>query len=211
MSARNRKNVSQHHIKLSKKLSYILRHAAIKFGITIRPDGLVNVKDLLDHQYIGSDYSFTDIESVVKTNDKQRFELKTIDGIIYIRATQGHSIPCLDLDLTPITLADLDKYPCIVHGTYFSAWEKIKVSGGLSSMSRNHIHLAKGLPKDGSVISGMRSSSEVCIYINLAKALADGIPFFVSKNGVVLTEGNPLLGTKYFISVTDAKGKELKF
>lgn len=38
----------------------------------------------------------------------------------------------------------------------------------------------------------MRSSSQVLIYINLRKAIAAGIKFYVSHNGVILTEGDAL-------------------
>ena len=42
-------------------------------------------------------------------------------------------------------------------------------------MSRNHIHLAIGYPNDENVISGMRSSSNVFIEIDLQKAIWDEI------------------------------------
>lgn len=56
-------------------------------------------------------------------------------------------------------------------------------------MNRNHIHLAQGIPGE-TVISGIRKSSDVLIYIDINKALANGIRFYLSDNGVVLTEGN---------------------
>lgn len=40
------------------------------------------------------------------------------------------------------------------------------------------------------MISGMRASSDVYIYIDYEKALADGIKFFKSTNGVILSPGN---------------------
>ena len=40
------------------------------------------------------------------------------------------------------------------------------------------------------VISGMRNSSTVLIYIDVPAALAAGLKFFVSENGVILTEGD---------------------
>ena len=57
-------------------------------------------------------------------------------------------------------------------------------------MARNHVHLAVGLPGKNGVISGMRSSAEVVIEINMTQAIFEGnIPFFVSKNRVILTPG----------------------
>jgi hypothetical protein len=60
---------------------------------------------------------------------------------------------------------------------------------GLSRMNRQHIHLAQGLGQDG-VISGMRASSRILIYINLAAAMRKDIKFYLSRNGVILTPGN---------------------
>jgi RNA:NAD 2'-phosphotransferase (TPT1/KptA family) len=39
------------------------------------------------------------------------------------------------------------------------------------------------------VISGMRNDAQILIYINLRKALEMGVPFWMSENGVVLSEG----------------------
>ena len=90
---------------------------------------------------------------------------------------------------------------------------------GLSTMGRNHIHLAQGV-SGSDIISGasfiqtpayltshvplgMRRSSQVLIFINLEKALAAGIKFYLSSNGVVLTPGNELgfLDPKFFSRV----------
>jgi RNA:NAD 2'-phosphotransferase (TPT1/KptA family) len=35
---------------------------------------------------------------IVKTDDKQRYAVKEIDGVPHVRANQGHSIPVIDLD-----------------------------------------------------------------------------------------------------------------
>ena len=57
-------------------------------------------------------------------------------------------------------------------------------------MTRNHIHFAKGLPGADGVISGIRDTCEVYIYVNVKKCLETGIPFFESTNGVLLSPGN---------------------
>jgi len=75
-----------------------------------------------------------------------------------------------------------------VHGTNRKAWASIEKKG-LSKMSRNHIHIAQGLAGD-TVISGMRNSADIFIYIDLQKALDAGYKFQLSANGVVLTAGN---------------------
>ncbi|KAL4791942.1 KptA family-domain-containing protein [Aspergillus venezuelensis] len=107
----------------------------------------------------------------------------------------------------------------VVHGTYHSTWPVILKSGGLRAMGRNHAHFAtgpnvvdvlgsisksveneddKGKQKEkegsgpgsaGKVISGMRGDAQVLIYIDIKRALAGGVPFWRSENGVILSEG----------------------
>ena len=80
--------------------------------------------------------------------------------------------------------------PKVIHGTYFKAWNLIKKSG-LNKMKRNHIHFAAGEPGDQGVISGMRSSAQVFIYIDVEKAMSEGgIKFYKSANNVILSPGN---------------------
>jgi 2'-phosphotransferase len=155
-----------------------------------------------------------------------------------IRANQGHSIKVdTEGLLTPIT-QDAGNVPAtVVHGTDERAWSLILKGGGLRRMTRNHIHFASGLPagfkslearseskadestageKDEAelksdtapVISGMRMSSTVLIYIDIDAALDRGIPFFVSENGVILTEGNEqgVLPYEFFKRVESRKG-----
>lgn len=130
-----------------------------------------------------------------------------------IRATQGHSIKTVDAAsfLEPLSLADESKLPdTVVHGTFHSTWPVILQSGGLRCMGRNHIHFATGpsleavlvqdedavqakpANGDAQVISGMRRDAQVLIYVDIRKALAAGVPFWRSENGVILSEGIPI-------------------
>lgn len=65
----------------------------------------------------------------------------------FIRATQGHSMRGVEAEnlLTPISLDDPDSIPTtVVHGTFYGAWSPILQTGGLKSMTRNHVHFATG-------------------------------------------------------------------
>lgn len=183
-----------------------------------------------------------DIETVVATSDKQRFKLAlrpaesyckplaprnadVLDGyddhgknstvtILCIRANQGHSISFIDpnLLLTQIQPYELKAIPIIVHGTYMNAWLNGIEKDGLNRMSRNHIHFASGLPKDKEVISGMKKSCQVYIYINAAKCAEDSIVFYKSDNGVLLTAGKNdegVLPVSYFSHIVDTSGNIL--
>jgi 2'-phosphotransferase len=54
----------------------------------------------------------------------------------------------------------------------------------------------------------MRGSSQIFIFIDVQRALASGIKFVLSDNGVVLTEGDErgFLSPEFFERVEDAKG-----
>ncbi|CAF90715.1 unnamed protein product [Tetraodon nigroviridis] len=187
-------------VRLSKSLSYALRHGANQMGLQIGSDGFVFVEELLAHPQFRS-YSLEDVERVVNTNDKQRFKLRSHreNGCLQIRASQGHSIKVIDLELKPV-LAGSPECPAeAVHGSYLRNWGSIKQQG-LSRMNRTHIHLAPGLPGEDGVISGMRKDCDLAVFVDVPKALADGLEFFWSENGVLLTAGNTegMLPPKYF-------------
>ncbi|KAJ4470165.1 phosphotransferase KptA/Tpt1, partial [Lentinula aciculospora] len=197
-------------LKISKTLSWLLRHQGRFQGIQIRSDGYACVQDVLKHDSL-KNVDFMDIENVVKKDSKGRFTLsfegdRSEGEHWWIRANQGHSIETADLELERISSAD--KIPVALHGTTEEAWNTIctssATSAGISRMSRNHIHLAQRFPggDDHTVFSGMRirKSSRILIYINVEKALAGGIKFYLSANGVVLCPGNDFgfLEPKYF-------------
>nr|XP_024644775.1 tRNA 2'-phosphotransferase 1 isoform X13 [Macaca nemestrina] len=169
-------------VQLSKALSYALRHGALKLGLPMGADGFVPLGALLQlPQFHG--FSAEDVQRVVDTNRKQRFALQQGDpstGLL-IRANQGHSLQVgvPELELMPLETPQALP-PMLVHGTFWKHWPSILLKG-LSCGGRTHIHLAPGLPGDPSVIS-------------------DGISFFRSANGVILTPGNTdgFLLPKYF-------------
>ena len=57
----------------------------------------------------------------------------------------------------------------------------------------------------------MRNSAQVLIYIDLERALADGLKFYLSDNGVILSEGNEagVIASTYFAKVTDKHGQPI--
>lgn len=146
-----------------------------------------------------------------------------------IRANQGHSLKVDEEGLLkPITKDNMP--PTAVHGSTHAAWPLIVSSGGLKPMTRNHVHFASGLPAgfksvvddddvngDGTtqqqnaapVISGMRKSSTILMFLDLAKAIDAGMKFGISDNGVILSEGNAegLIPLELFKRVEDRTGQ----
>ncbi|VDI33787.1 2'-phosphotransferase [Mytilus galloprovincialis] len=164
-------------IHLSKALSFILRHDAERQGYKMMPGGFLYVDEILKRQSNLRDYNHEDVKRIVETNGKKRFYMEPDKetGKMKIRANQGHSIDVEDLELKP--LLNAKEVSMIIHGTSYNSWEKIKHTG-LSRMGRNHIHFAAGELGENGVISGMRQSCEVMIFINLETALADGFQVF---------------------------------
>jgi 2'-phosphotransferase len=191
--------------RLSRILSRILRHQALAMGLTMTADGFVLVDDLLSLKECRS-YTLADIRFVVENNDKQRFEFDDRVSPPRIRAVQGHSIDLIDEDLLLEEVSDPSLIPICIHGTYDRFMEAI-MRDGLKRMGRTHIHMAAGLPHE--VHSGARKNVEVLIYVDVALAMADGIKFFRSRNGVILTAGlaecEGVLPSKYFEKVIPYK------
>ncbi|MCJ1389538.1 hypothetical protein MMC18_002395 [Xylographa bjoerkii] len=154
-------------VMISKKVSYVLRHGAEKEGLKLDQNGYANCADLLQWRNLRSlNVTFPELQSIVTSNDKQRFQLIPLTTTVssasstsadppsssepadyLIRASQGHSLPIASASLlTPILPTDTDFPEEVVHGTFPAAWKLILKSGGLSRMRRQHVHFAKGLP-----------------------------------------------------------------
>ncbi|EEF39900.1 tRNA 2'-phosphotransferase, putative [Ricinus communis] len=85
-----------------------------------------------------------------------------------------------------------------VHGTYKKNLGFI-LEYGLKRMQRLHVHFSCGLPTDGEVISDMRRNVNVLIYLDMKKALEDGMKLYISDNRVILTESfDGVVPVKYF-------------
>ncbi|KAK4179800.1 putative tRNA 2'-phosphotransferase 1 [Triangularia setosa] len=214
-------------VDLSRALSRLLRHQASNAGIDLDKEGYAPLDKVLSWGPVKSlKPSFEEIVSAVRDSDKQRFALKLVGDKVdetstdprdwLIRANQGHSIPLSsETLLKPLAVTadpsrgELPIPEVVVHGTYFAFWPLIKESGGLKRMGRNHVHFSTGLPEDDdSVVSGMRKDAELLVYVDVAKAIKDGgLTFWMSENGVVLTEGDQegKVGLEYFKEVVGRK------
>lgn len=173
-------------------LSSLLRHRGSQEGLDIGEDGytLLSKVVAMPTFQAGAFTTAEILELVAEKDEKKRFQVCTREGELWIRASQGHTIRTVDDSKLLQRIESADEVPCCVHGTYLFAWPDILNSGGLSRMSRNHIHFAPRLPGAGRVISGMRTDAEVAVFVSVSGAIAAGIEFFRSANDVVLTRGD---------------------
>ena len=167
------------HRRISKFLSFVLRHHPEEIGITLDENGWVDVDVLLsamaEH---GRAIRREQLEDIVATNDKQRFAIE--DG--RIRANQGHSVS-VDLDLSERQPPDV-----LYHGTATRFVDAIRAQG-LSKMSRQHVHLSADEATASKV--GVRHGKLVILRVDAAAMVRDGHVFFCSKNGVWLVDHVP--------------------
>ncbi|PIA50040.1 hypothetical protein AQUCO_01300640v1 [Aquilegia coerulea] len=179
---------------LGRLLTRILRHMASQLKLNMRSDGYVRVDDILKLNMKTfaniplSLHTVDDIREAVRKDNKQRFGLFEENGEFFIRANQGHTIASVESERLLKPILSAEETPVCVHGTYKRNLESI-LQSGLKRMERLHIHFSSGLPTDGKVISGMRRDVNVLIFVDIRKALEDGMKIYISENKVILTEG----------------------
>lgn len=168
---------------LSKFLSLILRHKPETIGIELDENGWVNTNILLEksnqHNY---KIDFETLKIIVETNNKKRFSFS--DNFEKIRANQGHSLN-IELGYLPT------KPPRILyHGTAERNVNSILLNG-LDKRNRHHVHLSQNI--ETAINVGKRHGKPFVFEILSEKMYNDKFEFFVSENGVWLTEKVPTI------------------
>ena len=170
--------MSRNEEKISKFLSYVLRHRPDSIGLVLDANGWAQVSDLIARAPSASiELTETALKEVVSSNAKQRFAFN--DDFTKIRANQGHSIE--------IDLAIESKQPpeFLYHGTATRFLYSIRQQG-LIKISRQHVHLS---PDEATAITvGQRHGKPVVLRILAGEMHRAGKIFFLSNNGVWLTD-----------------------
>lgn len=189
---------------LGRLLTRILRHMASELNLNMRSDGYVRVQDLLKLNMKTfaniplRSHTIDDIREAVRKDNKQRFGLLEENGELLIRANQGHTVTIVESESLLKPILSAEEVTVCVHGSYKRNLESI-LESGLKRMKRLHVHFSCGLPMDGEVISGMRRDVNLLIFLDVRKALEDGMKLYISDNKVILTEGfDGVVPVKYF-------------
>ena len=165
----------------SKLLSLVLRHDPGAIGITLDENGWASVADLLDKTSAnGTKITREELLEIVETNEKKRFALDTERG--RIRANQGHSLQ-VDVELSVMTPPEE-----LFHGTALKNAELI-FAQGLLKQARQHVHLSPDVAT--ARIVGSRHGSPVVLRVASGLMAREGFEFYLSKNGVWLTNEVP--------------------
>lgn len=165
----------------SKALSYWLRHNPAAGGLTLDPQGWVDIDILLAALAArGMGGGWPRLIEIVEKSDKQRFELSA--DAARIRARQGHSVP-VELDWPAV-----EPPPRLWHGTVARFLPAI-LAEGLKPMRRHHVHLSPTIETATAV--GARRGEPVILAIDAAGLAAAGGTFLLTGNGVWLTAHVP--------------------
>ncbi|RYU79068.1 RNA 2'-phosphotransferase [Hymenobacter persicinus] len=166
---------------LSKLLSYVLRHKPEELDLTLDEQGWVAVPLLLAAiRRRHPDVTHDQLLEVVASSEKQRFGLSDDGG--RIRANQGHSV-AVDLGLTPATPPEH-----LYHGTATRFLDSIRASG-LQRGTRQHVHLSADVPT--AVAVGSRHGKPLVLTVRAGELHQRGAAFYLSANGVWLTDAVP--------------------
>lgn len=172
--------------KISKLLSLILRHRPETVHIQLDKQGFTSIDELIININRFARLSFSlsreQLEEVVATNDKKRFEISADQT--KIRAVQGHSTPQVQRDFP----AQIPPNP-LYHGTSTKALRTI-LKEGLLPQTRQYVHLSADVVTARKV--GARHGKVCVLQIDTAKMSELGHEFYLAENGVWLVKAVPI-------------------
>jgi putative RNA 2'-phosphotransferase len=165
-------------VRASKFLALVLRHDPGRIGIELDSAGWVPIDTLLTAlKRHGHGLSRERLDRVVAAPGKKRYEYD--ESRTLIRASQGHSVT-VDLGYAP-TEPPLVLY----HGTATRFLDAI-FREGIERGKRHHVHLSRDTETAAKV--GARHGRPAVLTVDAALMAADGHVFYLSTNGVWLTE-----------------------
>ena len=167
--------------KLSVFISLILRHKPQVINIVLDEQGYANVDELIKGvNDSGRNLTQEILENIVKTDDKGRYSFNA--NKTKIRANQGHSV---NVD---VGLKEVIPPKVLYHGTAERNLDSILMNG-IKKMNRLYVHLTDNLETAKKV--GKRHGKPIVLAINTKKMIKDGYRFYLSDNGVWLTDFIP--------------------
>ncbi|MBD5390577.1 RNA 2'-phosphotransferase [bacterium] len=171
------------YLRLSKEISYALRHNPTQYDLTIDFLGYVQIEELLSalnkRTYYTKEITLEDLQKVIEISDKKRLEIKEDK----VRALYGHSI-----------LTRIEKKPALppeilFHGTSHFAIDRI-LKEGLNPMNRQYVHLS--VDQETAIQVGKRRDVvPIVLSIDTKRAIKGGINFYLGNDKVWLADPIP--------------------
>lgn len=170
--------------KLSKHMSYILRHNPSEVdGLDAK--GRTTMTKISRALGVSHDV----VLHLIETSEKGRF---AFDGH-NVWAVQGHSIP--NVGVTHELVVDVPQF--YYHGTKARVLDSI-MEKGLIPNGRNMVHLSTDI-KTALTVANRRSGNSTILNIDAPAMISEGFSFFQAKNGVILIDHVPAKFLKAFL------------
>ena len=159
--------------KLSKKMSYLLRHSTEPRYVD--EYGWADIVDIIKElRKREPKFNLSTLEQIVTEDEKGRYSFD--DSHTRIRANQGHSIPNIHVEMSQPEPPEL-----LYHGTATRFLDSI-MNEGLKPMSRQFVHISPDY--ETAVKVGSRHGKPVVLEFRAKDFVADGNELYLSANGV---------------------------
>ncbi|MGH7926989.1 MAG: RNA 2'-phosphotransferase [Candidatus Binatia bacterium] len=155
--------------RLSRFLSYLLRHRPTEYPLVFDRHGFVawaDVVELIQERYY--DATEEEVRAVVNRPEKKRFELRDDK----VRATYGHSFP-VDLGLEPVEPPEE-----LYYGTARDLAQSI-LRDGLKPRDRRYVHLSASL-EEAEAVGKRRDPAPAIIVVDTRAARQANVTFYLS-------------------------------
>jgi putative RNA 2'-phosphotransferase len=170
------------YYKLSKEVSYALRHAPWEYELELDENGWVEIEQLLMSLKENNQWSSLkeeDLYNMIESSEKKRHEIL----IGKIRALYGHSLP------ERIVKEEKEPPTILYHGTARRFLVSIKEDGILPKR-RQYVHLSIDIDT-ASQVGKRRDNEPIILEINAKKAWDEGVKFYLGNDKVWLADNIP--------------------
>ena len=143
------------------------------YPLMMDKNGWIEVEHLLNYLQINKEL----LDNIVDTNNKKRFSFS--EDETKIRANQGHS---LNVD---VELKEREPPNTLYHGSA-KKFSHLIYKQGIKKMDRQYVHLSADIETAKQV--GKRHGEYIIYWIKTSRMYDDGKKFYLSENGVWLTD-----------------------
>jgi len=187
---------------MSKRMSHLLRHAAVTEKVAMTGHGYVDIADLKKWLYrdIKVHVTMADITHIAEYDLKARY--KIVNG--QICAVNGHSLSLPLMIFVPYNhrIGGIPRY--LVHETYMKCLPAI-LKESLNRMARNYVHLSKQTRK---AVLQRKSKPTISIYVDVVRATKYGLVFQHCVNDVIMCSGdkkNDIISPYFFKNIRNTQ------
>ena len=170
------------YFKLSKEISYALRHAPREYGLELDDEGWVSIEQLVDalnNVPKWKELMHEDIREMICKSSKKRHEICGNK----IRALYGHSISKKIMK----TVSAPPQF--LYHGTTHKSIKNI-LKVGLMPQKRQYVHLSSDI-ETAIDVGKRRDENPVILIVESKKAYEEGVQFYLGDENTWLSQPIP--------------------